>query len=783
MSKKLFVSLLFLCALSVGAQNIEPLNSRDMGGMSGFGDDEENRNFNPHNNDTTKQKKEIPKGIHVWTVSRFGDISEAEVDTMPHLYPQSTLGMGRYGEYNTTGNNFTPRLSRIFIDRETVTNFPFTDGYSQALRKPTDWHFTNTLSPITNLAYDNCGDKTNGEDHLDARFAVNAGQRTGIGFDLDYLYARGFFQNQSASHFGATIYGSYLGDQYQLHALFSTHHQKVAENGGITDDTYVTHPEHVSESFSDGEIPTVLASNWNRNHSQRLFLTHRYALGFYRKVRMTDEEIEARRFAQESAEAKERLRKGKKDGEENELGSMKDKKDKQPMGRPDNAKIMGAEPAPQRTDSLAADTTRIRVTDKAMSDSLLAQQAAKDSLENLMKSEFVPVTSFIHTLDIENNQHTYLAYATPADYYLNTYYERGPSWGGDSIKDKTTHLNITNTFAIALLEGFNKYVPMGLKVFASHELCRYRMPYLNDDGTAYLGSHNEHNISLGGQLIRSQGHTLHYDLSAETWLVGADAGQLSLDGSADLNFPLFGDTVRLAAHASFQRMNPTFLQANHHSKHLWWDLEPGMETRTTLEGIFSYEKTATTLRVAIQEIQNYTYLGMSYALDGTNRKEFTAALMQHAGNLNVLTAQLEQPLKFGPLHWDNRLTFQSSSNSDILPLPTLNVFTNLYLEFMVARVLRVELGGSATWFTSYYAPDYVPQLSQFAVQQNPDTRTKLGNFPFVDVYANLHLKHARFFILMNNATGTSFNRLPFLTPHYPMNRSTLHIGISWNFFN
>ncbi|MDE6688739.1 MAG: putative porin, partial [Prevotella sp.] len=23
----------------------------------------------------------------------------------------------------------------------------------------------------------------------------------------------------------------------------------------------------------------------------------------------------------------------------------------------------------------------------------------------------------------------------------------------------------------------------------------------------------------------------------------------------------------------------------------------------------------------------------------------------------------------------------------------------------------------------------------------------------------------------------------FLVPHYPMNRSVLHIGVSWNFFN
>ena len=64
-----------------------------------------NSNFNPHSNDTTKNK-EVPKGIYVWTVDRyFGDIQRTEVDTMPHLYPQSTMGTGMYGQYNTVGSN------------------------------------------------------------------------------------------------------------------------------------------------------------------------------------------------------------------------------------------------------------------------------------------------------------------------------------------------------------------------------------------------------------------------------------------------------------------------------------------------------------------------------------------------------------------------------------------------------------------------------------------------------------------------------------------------------
>jgi len=764
-----------LTALIVAA----PLSAQEFNQIDESGNiTQRNKNFNPHNHDTTSKAKVIPHGMYVWTVDRrFGDITRTEPDTLPHLFPQSTMGMGTTGEYNTVGNNYSARLSRIFANRPLQTQLAFSDAYSQVLRQPDEWHFTNTLSPITNLTYDNCGDKTNGEDHIDARFAANFGKRIGFGFDLNYLYARGYFQNQNNSHFCTNIYASYLGDRYQMHTLVTLNHQKASENGGIANDEYVTHPEIFTESYQDSEIPVVMERNWNRHNQQRIFLTHRYALGFYHKVKMTDEEIRARQFAAESA--KEHSQDEEKTGE---------KLAPKPMGRPDNAMIAGDLPTPEMpNDSTAtADSTRIPVTSKAQADSLMAEQARQDSIDATMKREFVPVTSFIHTLEASATNRIYQAYASPSGLYADQYFsavERG--YSGDSIYDKTNYRNVRNTLAVALLEGFNKYAAAGLKVFATHDLRQIELPQVNTaDQTAWTERWTEHNVSIGGQLQRRQGHTLHYDATAETWLAGEDAGQLKLDGHADLNTPLLGDTLRLSANAYFYRLNPTITQRRYHAKHFWWDnSDMSKETRSRIEGIFCFNRTDTRLRIAIEEIQNYTYLGLNYTISDEARQQLTAQMLQHGGNINILTAQLEQRLKVGPLHWDNTLTYQSSSNKDVLPLPTLNVFSNLYLKFMVAHVLRVELGASATYFTKYFAPDFCPQLNQFGIQQNADTRMELGNFPFVDVYANLHLKHARFFVMMTNATASQFNRMSFLTPHYPINRSTLHMGISWNFFN
>ena len=364
--KRYLFALLFLAVLPAHSQVLNQID--EMGNVNQY--DQNNQNFNPHNNDTTKKNKEIPRGIHVWTIDRkFGDIRPVEVDTMPHLYMNTTLNTGVYGEYNTTGNNYTARLNRIYIDRPEPQQFMFNEVYSYVNKAPDELHFTNTLSPLTNLSYDNCGDKQTGEDHLQAKFAVNAGKRIGLGFDLNYAYARGYFSNQAASHFGGLFYGSYLGDQYNMHLIFSTYHQKAAENGGITNDEYIVHPESIEQTFSENEIPTVLSSTWNRNDNLHLFLTHRYNIGFYRKVKMTEEEIKARQFAQASKKAQQK-EKDKKEGREPEPTFS---------GRPKDAAIAGKEPA--REKPTLPDTTRITVDSQEVMDSLLMVEKQKEEEE------------------------------------------------------------------------------------------------------------------------------------------------------------------------------------------------------------------------------------------------------------------------------------------------------------------------------------------------------------------------------------------------------------------
>lgn len=784
MKKNLFsVLFLWLAVVQVSAQvprvRTNDYNSMDPNGNVATANDRRNRA------DSTSSHKEIPKGIYVWTVdSRFGDRKAAQLDTLSHMYMNTIFTSGLRGEYNTTGNLGSPRQARVFVDRQVGSQFLFTDPYDYFITPVSDFHFTNTLSPFTNLTYNNCGDRTNGEDHFTAKFGVNAGKRLGVGFKFDYLYGRGYYDSQSTSHFDYTMYGSYIGDRYQAHLLMSTNHQKVTENGGITNDNYITHPESFNESFNTSEIPTMLARNWNRNDNQHIFFTQRYSVGFKHKVPMTAEEIAARKFAMASQlEAKQRRAKAEAARKARQEGEDVDEEDvKEPAtfaGRPDNAKI-GVR---AKRDSLTNDSlegglqapNRLAVNGKAAADSLLAktQEAKVDT--SWLKDEYVPVTSFIHTLDFNNYRRIYEAYQTPIDYYLHRY-NVAEKLTGDSIYDKTTHWSLRNTFAISMLEGFNKWAKAGLKLFGTHELRHFTLP----DSVA-MRSWNENALSVGAQLIKAQGKTLHYNVTGELGVAGVNAGEIHVDGGIDVNFPLWKDTMTLAASGFYHHEKPSFYYRHYQGRHFWWDDDDlSMVDHFRVQGVLSYQKTRTTLRVAFDEMKNYTYFATTYTTSDAGRLANAVEVRQAGDPISVFTAELKQDFTLGPLNWETVATVQKSTNEDALPLPLVNVYTNLYLRFKIAHVLKCDFGADVRYFTKYKAPDYVPAIGQYAVQAN-DVKTEIGNYPLVNVYANFHLKHTRFFAMMSHVNASSGGY--FFAPHYPLNGRVFRFGVSWNFFN
>ena len=421
----------------------------------------------------------------------------------------------------------------------------------------------------------------------------------------------------------------------------------------------------------------------------------------------------------------------------------------------------------EKTDSLASDNLSI----------------ANDSIE--AEREFVPVTSFIHTLELDLNGRKYITQddAQNRQYFEHTYF------GNDSI-DQNRRTSVRNTFGIALREGFNKWAKAGLTAFLTHEYRDFTLPDSTDIPNQRVIKHYKENVVyVGGELLKEQGKLLHYKVLGEYAVTGEDAGQFRLEGNGDLNLNLLGDSVRLDVNAYIKNLNPVFYYRNFHSKHYWWDnSDLSKIMRTRVEGKLNFSRLGTTLRAGVENIKNYTYLANT-SVPVTNSKgeiisfKNNAAVRQHSGNIQVFTAMLQQKLKFGIFHLDGEVAYQKSSEQSILPLPELSAYGNLYLHAgLVKNVLKVSLGADVRYFTKYNAPDYSPVIGQFYLQ-NPENTVAIGGCPMVNVYANLHWKRTRIFVMMYNVNQNSGNSRYFLAPHYPISPRILKLGISWNFFD
>ena len=693
----IYIFLLLLGQISVSAQDINRLRERD----SNYGNNSiADRNYDTMERDSTEQEEidasSIPIELHMWNVDeRLGTRSPAPVDTIYHLFQNSNLTDGYNGEYNYLGNLGSPRESRIFFNRPSHTQFMFTDPYSAFIIPPEKIMFTNTKSPFTNLTYHKAGSKWDGEDRFKAYFSVNVNKKLGIGFSFDYLYGRGLYASQSTAFFNSSFFGSYVSDHYDLHAIFSFNRLKMAENGGITDDRYITNPldmeANSKKTPQPSDILTNLSNTWNENKGFYFFLTHHYNLGFER-----DKDMEAKK---------------------------KDEK------------------------------------------------------------EFIPVTSFIHTLRVDKNERKFISYDKSADIYVHNYFQQ------DSVKDITKTLSIKNTLAISIREGFSSWAKAGLTGFITHEFRSFTLPdTIPGNRTIFNEKYKENIVSVGGEFAKRQGTFLHYNITGDIAILGEDLGQFNIDGKLDLKFRLFRDTVRFDAHAYIKSQNPAFYYRHFQSNFYWWDNHNlSKEYRTRIEGQLSIDRWRTKLMAGIENVKNYTYFGNTdEAFSDNSGNTFyknNVQVRQASNNIQVFSATLKQDFKIGILHLDNEVTYQKSSDNTILPLPDLNLYHNLYLSAKLAKkVLSVEIGADVRYFTKYHAPNYSPVIGQY-YQQNQQNLIEIGAYPLINVYANIHLKRTRIYVMMYHVNKGMGNSNYFLAPHYPVNPRMFKFGISWNFFD
>lgn len=399
----------------------------------------------------------------------------------------------------------------------------------------------------------------------------------------------------------------------------------------------------------------------------------------------------------------------------------------------------------------------------------LGYHQRKDSLS---AGDFIPVASVTFTSHFKEQDRRFLSHDTANvniegrnmqkidQFYANRYYNQ-------SVDDSTTYKTFKNTFALSLREGFKPWVKFGLSAYIRHELRNFTM--LDTIGNELTrNKHNENAVFIGGILNKRQGEHFRFDIRADLGLLGANLGELKLDGEVETAFDIAGQRTSLSGQAYLKNIKPKYLQNHYHSKYFWWDNDFGDIRRVFIGGKLHIPFTHTTLSAGVENLQNFIYYN----------HEKTIA--QHKDNIQVLMARIDQNIKLGIFHWDNSVVYQTSSNQDVIPLPQLSAYSNMYLKALIAHELTLQLGVDAHYHTRYFSPGYEPALLQFYNQNEKE----IGNYPIATAYANMHLKQTRFFIMFYNVAAKLLRPYDYFSlPNYPVNPFMLKLGLSVDLHN
>lgn len=639
---------------------------------------------------TWAKDKMVIAPSYAWTISQpLGQRYESTIDTLQDNFSQKYVTPNQSLVFASTGNYGAPGQNQIFFERGHMSEFFFEDAISNWVPSLGKQKFYNTRIPMTLLTYTSGGTKYNGQERLQGTFSGNVNKKLQIGAMLDYIYSKGNYESQAAKNFMWGLSTSYTGDRYELQACFNNFNSLNKENGGITDDRYITEPAEVQggESKVDTRnIPTNLSDAHSRVTGHEFYMNHRYKVGFYR--------------------------------------TWKD--------------------------------------------------SINDTIEH---KEYVPVTSFIWTMDYKTGLHRYIDENSAEDrkFYENCYLSL------NGTDERTEYWHLSNTFGISMLEGFNKYAKFGLAAYATYEVRKYKqvadsMLYVADRDANLTPAPNfiipqkeSENVAwVGGQLTKQKGSILTYNANARFGVLGSVAGDIDISGDVTTRIPLFGDSVSITGYGYFKNEETPYLTRNYVSNHFIWQNNFDKMRRVRLGGKIYLPQSGTHLNIGVENMENYVYFDNS------------AMPAQYDGNIQVFSASLKQNLRFKALNWDNSLAYQKSSNEKVLSLPKFAIYSNLYLKFLVSRVMHVQFGVDCNYYTEYYAPGYNPSTMAFHTQHE----VKCGNFAWMNAYANVKLKKTRFFVMFSHVNQGIFGGNNYFSmPHYPLNPRKFQIGISVDFTN
>lgn len=396
-----------------------------------------------------------------------------------------------------------------------------------------------------------------------------------------------------------------------------------------------------------------------------------------------------------------------------------------------------------------------------------------DSLDRDITSAFIG-----HSTEFTTWSRKYQDKIGPSETFAREFYNNTFNWNPLQSADSLGVTKFDNKLFIRLQpwasDGAVSKLDLGVGDLMMHYFDSTSVrPMIHKENSAYVYAGAE------GLMLRG---AVNWDAKGKYFFLGDRFSDFSIEANAGMNVYPFRrarkSPLSFTAHFETSLQEPNFYQRCINTNHYSWDN--------------TFNKISTTRVEARLSIPHWKFdAGVGYALLANNIYYDTLGVVrQNAEAMSVLSADLRKEFAFGPLHLDNKVLFQLSSNQDVVPLPTLAFNLRWYFQFVLQRdetktknILVMQAGVNAFYNTPWNAPAWNPALGVFH-NQNKELYT---NGPYFDVFINAQWKRAVIFIKYQNAGGGWPMRKAdyFSADRYIVGANGtdgLKIGIYWPFY-
>ncbi|MGP2569646.1 putative porin [Ornithobacterium rhinotracheale] len=171
----------------------------------------------------------------------------------------------------------------------------------------------------------------------------------------------------------------------------------------------------------------------------------------------------------------------------------------------------------------------------------------------------------------------------------------------------------------------------------------------------------------------------------------------------------------------------------------------------------------------VSNILNFTYLDQDLNV------------AQSGNALNYFSVNAKKHQKFGKFHIDAQAQYQMlTANEDKLPLPKILARAAFYYQNDIfQKNAQVMVGTSAYYYSKFKSRAFFPILNEWQLQNRED----IGNYPYVDIFANLKVRQMRIYLRGENISSFVLPGKYLYTPKQPAKDFKIQIGINWFLFS